>query len=87
MEKFYIKPNNLEESMVVAKWFDENHSSTKSGFYQKEALKFPNTGYTNNYKPGHAHYDSCPDNVTQITFDYFVKNILKKEQQHSYEIY
>ena len=85
MEKFYIKPNNLEEAMVIAKWFDENHASSKTNFYQRDAPKRRSyIGYTNANTPGFACYETCPHNVPKITFDYFVKNILK---QHPYEIY
>jgi len=34
MEKWCIKPENKEQLIIIGKWFDENCSEYKPGFYQ-----------------------------------------------------
>lgn len=83
-EKWWIKPNTIEEATEVAKWVDENFSLSTRNYYS-DGVHFhfkACEGYANKGK-GYILHRFCPDGHTKITFEQFQKYVLKQEQMKS----
>jgi hypothetical protein len=83
LAKWYIKPNNVEEARIVGKWFDENWGNPPPhyNFYEKKARS--QVYYVYGMSPGNVYFLTnrlIKESYTEITFDYFIKNILIQEE-------
>lgn len=74
-EKWCVKPTTLEQSRIIGKWFDKNHSNFCDRFY--ETIKYPHNFYfTNAFERSDVLYFTSQR--TEITFKQFEKWVLNK---------
>lgn len=80
-EKWWIKPNTIEEAKEIAKWVDENFNALAKTWYSDKVYYHfkSHQGYANKEK-GDVLYDFCPAGHTKITFEQFKKHVLKQEE-------
>jgi hypothetical protein len=78
LAKWCIKPKNVKEARIIGKWFDENYNiNPEDKFYEsKENI----THYYHTKAEKDVYYSNIIEGFTKITFDYFIKNILKQEE-------
>jgi hypothetical protein len=78
LAKWCIKPNNVKEARIIGKWFDENYNDNpEDKFYEsKENI----THYYHTIGKKDVYYFNIIEGFTEITFDYFTKNILNQEE-------
>lgn len=78
-EIFWIHSLNLEQSKIVAEWYNANHEKRFSHSLEGEYFH-PNKFHYNMYGTSTKPNDSYPI----ITFQEFEKYILKKQQEEDY---
>lgn len=83
-EKWYVKPNNKKEQLIIAKWFDENYRGTcVPNFYLNNAKddKGYGTIYVKGKAPGNVIFgDNFPgiEDFLYISFNEFLKYFVNK---------
>ena len=76
-EKWCVKPETLEQSKLVGKWFDKYYSDTPDQpFYENSGVK---DLYFANNEPMYVWGYGPRSGFTEITFEQFKKYVLKEE--------